>query len=262
MHIHFIVDNDPVLQKLSDELSKINTVTFSDEQMSQDIDFVVVSKSISDNDLRLQKAKNLQLNLLSHTEFIYEYFKNQTRVVIASGSGKASVTAMVLHVMAYYDNPVSYFTENQSNERLFNFSEDAEFTIIETDENTIANSTSQADFFHPTVILIDSNLTDKNTEKYTALINNITKGGILIYNQENQLVNQIVSASENAVRKIAYQTPDYQLIDNVIYLSTDEGELPLENITNQEVINVEGAKWLCQNMGIDAADFYQAMVSF
>lgn len=262
MRIHFIADNDPVLQKLSDELSKINTVTFSDEQMNQDIDFVIVSKYILDNDLRLQKAKNLQLNLLSYTEFVYEYFKNQTRVVIASGGGKASVTAMALHVMTYYNYPISYFIENKINGKLFSFSKNAEFAIIEVNENTITNSASQTDFFHPTVMLIDSNLTNKNTEKYTALINNITKGGILIYNQENQLVNQIVSTSENAVRKIAYQTPDYQLIENIIYLSTDEGELPLENITNQEVINIEGAKWLCQNMGIDATDFYQAMVSF
>ena len=30
----------------------------------------------------------------------------------------------------------------------------------------------------------------------------------------------------------------------------------------EDIRNIEGAKWVCQNLGIDEADFYEAMASF
>ena len=72
----------------------------------------------------------------------------------------------------------------------------------------------------------------------------------------------IVNTSENPIRKIEYETPEFEVNGKTIVLITNEGELPIENIDKQNIINIEGAKWLCQNMGIDPTDFYEAMASF
>ena len=45
-------------------------------------------------------------------------------------------------------------------------------------------------------------------------------------------------------------------------METDEGPLPLEVFGRHNLSNLAGAKWLCQLMGVDEDDFYQAIGSF
>lgn len=263
MRIHFIINNDNSLQDLVLELSKTDIVTSKIEDITSDIAFVIVEKNTAENDAQWLKAKNLGLKMGSYAEFIYEYFKNKTRVVITSSKNKASTVAMVLHTMDFCGVPVSFWLENPINGKRFQYLKNAEFVIIESDE-TILDFDARPKFhnYHPTVALLNEISEKENAEKYAIFIDSITKGGILIYNKENNLLREIVENSENSVRKIEYETPDYHINENKLLLSTDEGELPLENVTQEEIINVEGAKWVCQNMGVDAADFYEAMVSF
>ncbi|MFK8301714.1 Mur ligase [Capnocytophaga stomatis] len=264
MRAHFIFSEDIVLQNLMSELSKTDIVTSKNEEITTETDLVVLSSEISETHPDILKASNLGLKTIFYPEFIHEYFKNKTRVVITGSKGKENVLAMVLHTMNFHDVPVSYFLENPINGKQFQLIEDAEFVLIEGDENLISNSNSQAKFlsYQPTVALITGISSEENSEKYSNFIDSLTKGGILIYNEEDSLLKNIVKTSENPVRKLEYKTPDYQTDGKSLFLLTDEGQLLLKNIQPQEVINVEGAKWVCQNMGIDEVDFYEAMVSF
>ncbi len=45
-------------------------------------------------------------------------------------------------------------------------------------------------------------------------------------------------------------------------LKLAEGELPLEIFGKHNLQNMAGAKWICQHMGVDEADFYEAILSF
>lgn len=263
MRIHLIINHDDSLQNLASELSKTETITSKIEDITPDIDFVVVGKNTTKNDAQQLKANDLGLKIVSYAEFIYEYFKNKTRVVITSNTGKVSVVAMVLHTMDFCGIPVSFWRENPTNGKPFQNLKNAEFVVIESDE-TVLEFDAQPKFhhYHPTVALLNKISDNENAKKYATFIDSITKGGILIYNKECDILKEIVENSENSIRKLAYKTPDYQINNNIIFISTDEGELPLENINKEEIINIEGAKWVCQNMGIDASDFYEAMVSF
>ena len=46
------------------------------------------------------------------------------------------------------------------------------------------------------------------------------------------------------------------------YLETPEGELPIEIFGAHNLSNLEGARWICQLMGVDSEDFYEAIGSF
>ena len=48
----------------------------------------------------------------------------------------------------------------------------------------------------------------------------------------------------------------------ITYLETAEGDLPLEIFGNHNLQNLAGAKWICQHMGIDEDDFYEAIATF
>ncbi|GET44730.1 Mur ligase [Capnocytophaga felis] len=264
MRVHFIFSEDIVLQNLMSELSKTEIVTSKNEEITTEIDLVVVSTEISETHPDVLKASNLGLKTIFYPEFIHEYFKNKTRVVITGSKGKENVLAMVLHTMNFHDIPVSYFIENPINGKQFQVIDNTEFVLIEGDENSISNNNFQAKFlsYQPTVALITGISSEENSEKYSSFIDSLTKGGILIYNEEDSLLKNIVETCENPIRKLEYKTPCYETDGKSIFLLTDEGQLLLKNIQSQEVINVEGAKWVCQNMGIDEVDFYEAMVSF
>src|SRR5690606_16149664 len=45
-------------------------------------------------------------------------------------------------------------------------------------------------------------------------------------------------------------------------LETPEGAMPIEVFGKHNLSNLAGAKWICQHMGVDQDDFYQAIASF
>ena len=190
---------------------------------------------------------------------VYEKLKDQTRVVIV-GSERDNILKLVFHTMNFHAIPISYYFENQILGANFHYEENAEFALIEGNFKTNLN-TNLLDY-KPTLALISDISQQENTNECELFIDSITKGGILIYNEDDEMLQEIVSTSESPIRKIGYKKPEYQIHNENFYLITDEGELPLENIKEQEIRNVEGAKWICQNMGIDAVDFYEALACF
>ena len=66
----------------------------------------------------------------------------------------------------------------------------------------------------------------------------------------------------NTIRKHPYSTPEYHVVEEKTFLDTPEGEMPVEIFGKHNLQNLAGAKWICQHMGIDEDDFYEAIASF
>jgi UDP-N-acetylmuramate: L-alanyl-gamma-D-glutamyl-meso-diaminopimelate ligase len=75
-------------------------------------------------------------------------------------------------------------------------------------------------------------------------------------------LKQLVEASSNPTRKLAYRTPEYVVEDGTTYLQTPEGPMPISVFGRHNLSNLAGAKWICQHMGVDEAEFYEAIASF
>ncbi|MFA7446391.1 MAG: Mur ligase family protein, partial [Flavobacteriaceae bacterium] len=99
-------------------------------------------------------------------------------------------------------------------------------------------------------------------EQFEIFINQITNGGILVYNQEDKDLKTLAENTTNPIRKIPYGTPEYTVENGTTYLATPEGDMPIEVFGKHNLNNLNGAKWICQNMGVDEADFYEAIASF
>src|SRR5690606_13934496 len=56
--------------------------------------------------------------------------------------------------------------------------------------------------------------------------------------------------------------PKYNVENGQTLLETSEGALPIEVFGKHILNNLAGAKWICQHMGIDEDDFYEAIVTF
>jgi UDP-N-acetylmuramate: L-alanyl-gamma-D-glutamyl-meso-diaminopimelate ligase len=103
---------------------------------------------------------------------------------------------------------------------------------------------------------------DTYLEQFKQFIDLIVKGGILVYNEEDEHLKKIVSETTNTIRKHPYSTPQYRIDNEKTLLETPEGDMPVNIFGKHNLQNLAGAKWICQHMGIDEEDFYEAISSF
>lgn len=230
------------------------------DRITNDIQSIIVGKTINNDNPEVLKARELNIPIYSYGEFLYKECKMKTRVVI-TGHTKPLIIAMVLHTMAYHNRKVDYFTETLVLDKYCSLTDRAEFVLIEGNHQQIA-STQQPIFlaYQPTLALIDT-IESSESVAYQSFIDTLTKGGILIYNQQDSLLSSLVENTENQLRMLPYMQETYEINDQTTYLITSEGEIPLM-IMGGCMESLSGAKWICQNMGVDEQDFYEAIATF
>jgi len=267
--------HEPSKSRLKKQGLLPNTFGWFPEKITSDIDVIILGMHAKVDNPELLKAQELGLKIVSYPEFLFEQAKNKTRVVIGGSHGKTTITSMVLHVLLYHEKEVDFMVGAQLEgfETMMHLSDDNDFMVLEGDEYL----SSPIDFrpkFHlykPNIALLSGIAWDhinvfptfKNyVEQFELFINSITNGGILVYNQEDEIVKKLVEESTSTIKKYPYSTPDYFIENGITYLQTEEGDLPLEVFGKHNLQNLAGAKWICQHMGIDEDDFYEAIASF
>src|SRR6478752_2887034 len=245
------------------------------EKITADIEAVILGMHAKADNPELLKAQELELKIYSYPEFLYEQSKNKTRVVIGGSHGKTTITSMILHVMHYHNINVDYMVGAQLEgfDTMVHLTEENDFIVLEGDEYLSSPMDRRPKFhlYHPNIALISGIAWDhinvfptyeNYVEQFEIFIQKITNGGILVYNEADPEVKRVAEAATNPIRKIAYNTPEYTVENGVTLLETPEGPMPIEVFGAHNLNNLAGAKWICQNMGVDEADFYEAIASF
>lgn len=245
------------------------------EKIDSTIEAVILGMHAKADNPELLKAQELGLTIYSYPEFLYEQSKNKTRVVIGGSHGKTTITSMVLHVMHYQGIQVDYMVGAQLDgfETMVHLTEENDFIVLEGDEYLSSPMDRRPKFhlYQPNIALISGIAWDhinvfptyeNYVEQFEIFIKLITNGGILIYNEDDAEVRRVAEAATNPIRKLPYTTPNYTVKDGVTLLETDEGFMPIAVFGAHNLNNLAGAKWICQNMGVDEADFYEAIASF
>jgi UDP-N-acetylmuramate: L-alanyl-gamma-D-glutamyl-meso-diaminopimelate ligase len=245
------------------------------EKITQDIEAIILGMHAKADNPELIQAQALGLKIYSYPEFLYEQSKNKTRVVIGGSHGKTTITSMILHVMHYHNIEVDYMVGAQLEgfDTMVHLTEDNDFIILEGDEYLSSPMDRRPKFhlYQPNIALLSGIAWDhinvfptfeNYVEQFEIFVNQITKGGILVYNEEDVTVKKVAEETTNTIRKMPYSTPVYTVKDGITLLNTPEGPMPIEVFGAHNLNNLAGAKWICQNMGVDEADFYEAIASF
>lgn len=245
------------------------------EKITSDIESVILGMHAKADNPELLKAQELGLKIYSYPEFLYEQSKNKTRVVIGGSHGKTTITSMILHVMHYHNINVDYMVGAQLEgfDTMVHLTEENDFIVLEGDEYLSSPMDRRPKFhlYQPNIALISGIAWDhinvfptyeNYVEQFEIFIQKITNGGILVYNEDDAEVKRVAEASTNPIRRIPYSTPKYSVENGVTLLETPEGAMPIEVFGAHNLNNLAGAKWICQNMGVDEADFYEAIASF
>ncbi|WP_335976967.1 UDP-N-acetylmuramate--L-alanine ligase [Gaetbulibacter jejuensis] len=245
------------------------------EKITANLDAVVLGMHAKADNPELLKAQELGLKIYSYPEFLYEQSKEKTRVVIGGSHGKTTITSMILHVMHYHDRDVDYMVGAQLEgfDVMVKLTNDNDFIVLEGDEY-LSSPIDRRPKFHlykPNIALLSGIAWDhinvfptyeNYVEQFSIFVDSIVRGGSVTYNAEDAEVARVVDASENTIRKLPYYTPEYTVEDGETLLETPEGPLPIEVFGKHNLNNLAGAKWICQHMGIDEDDFYEAIATF
>ena len=156
---------------------------------------------------------------------------------------------------------------------LVHLTKDNEFIVLEGDEYLSSPIDMRPKFhlYKPNIALLSGIAWDhinvfptfeNYVEQFSTFTDSLINGGIMVYNEEDAVVKEVVETSENHIKKYPYTTPEHFIENGTTYLVTPEGDLPLEVFGTHNLQNLAGAKWICQHMGIDEDDFYEAIASF
>ncbi|MEN8800144.1 MAG: Mur ligase family protein [Flavobacteriaceae bacterium] len=245
------------------------------ERIHIDLDAVILGMHAKEDNEELQKAQKLGLKIYSYPEFLYEQSRDKTRVVIGGSHGKTTITSMILHVLNYYDIKVDYMVGAQLEgfDRMVHLTEDNDFIVLEGDEYLSSPIDRRPKFhlYQPHIALLSGIAWDhinvfptyeNYLEQFRIFVDSIIEGGSITFNEEDDEVLKIVNESSNSIRRIPYNTHQYSVDQGQSYLETTEGPLPVQIFGQHNISNLSGAKWICQHMGVDEDDFYQAIASF
>lgn len=245
------------------------------EKIHPSLDGIILGMHARADNPELLMAREIGLKIFSYPEFLFEHSKNKTRVVIGGSHGKTTITSMILHVMKYHGKEIDFMVGAQLEgfDNMVHLTPDNDFILLEGDEYLSSPIDRRPKFhlYQPNIALLSGiawdhinvfPTFDNYVDQFRIFIETITTGGILVYNAEDPVLEDLVEKAANPIRKQAYYTHEYRVEKNLTVVDTPEGDLPMTILGSHNMSNLSGAKWVCQHMGIDEDDFYEAIESF
>ncbi len=244
-------------------------------RITDDIDAVILGMHARNDNPELLRAQELELNIFSYPEFLYEVSKNMTRVVIAGSHGKTTTTAMVLHAMQHTGLSTNYMVGAQLEgfDCMVELESGSEFMVMEGDEYLSSPIDLRPKFhlYRPNITVITGIAWDhinvfptfeSYLDQFRKYIDTIEPGGALIYNENDPVLKELVESSDAPVKRFPYSLPEYFIDEGTTYIETSEGSMPLQVFGKHNLSNLEAARWICLEMGVQEDEFHDAIASF
>ncbi len=246
------------------------------EKLTADIDAVILGMHARADNPELIRANELGLKIYSYPEYIYEATKDKTRIVIGGSHGKTTITAMILHVMNYHKLETDYLVGAQLEgfTTMVRLSNTSRFAVIEGDEY-LASPIDRRPKFHlykPHIAILSGIAWDhinvfptfeNYVDQFKKFIQLIEPNGTLIYCEEDTVLKEIcISDEKNNIEKIPYSVPPHRIENGITILEVNENEVPLLVFGNHNLMNLTGARMVCNKINISDEMFYEAIRSF
>ena len=247
---------------------------WDESKITSDTDAIILGMHAKDDNPEMKKAMALGLKIYSFPEFMYENNKNKKRIVIAGSHGKTTITAMVMHALSKLGYDFDYMVGSgiAGFEDSVRLSENAPWIIMEGDEYLTSALDKKPKFlwYKPEVALISGIAWDHMNvfptydiymQQFLDFMNSMPEKASLVYcNQDNDLVNLVAKCPH--LKRIPYGMPEFRLVNNKFSLISGSEEIPLNVFGSHNLMNIEGAALVCNELGIDKNDFFHAISDF
>lgn len=245
------------------------------EDIDPSMNAVILGMHARIDNPELLRAQALGVPVYSYPAYFYERTKDKTRVVIGGSHGKTTITSMIVHVLRHAGVEFDYLVGAQLEgfDCMVKLSDKARVAIIEGDEY-LASALEPVPKFHlykPDIALISGIAWDhinvfKTFESYVEQFRIFTRciepGGKLIHYADDPELQAIAVDVPKEIPTIPYSVPPHRIHDGVTSLISPVGEVTLRVFGKHNLENMEGARQVCQQLGISDQVFYEAIASF
>ena len=269
--------DDEILEPSKSRLAKYNLLPAKEgwftDNIHEKLDAVILGMHARIDNPELLKAQQLGLKIYSYPEYIYKQTKDKIRVVVGGSHGKTTITAIILHVLNYHKIDCDYMVGAQLEgfETMLKLSKEAKIAVIEGDEYLSSPIDSRPKFhlYKPTIAILSGIAWDhinvfptfeKYVEQFKLFIDLIEKEGSLIYSEDDPEVKKISESARADIKKFPYHVPENTIKNGITYLQ--DGKIPLAVFGNHNLMNINGARLVCNQLAVSNEQFYEAIQSF
>lgn len=245
------------------------------EKINPKIDVVIVGMHARADNPELLRTQELGITYFSYPEFLYEHAKNKKRIVIGGSHGKTTITSMILHVLKHVEKKFDYMVGAQIKgfDRMVSLSDDAPIMIFEGDEYLTAPFDLRPKFhlYKPHIALLSGVAWDhmnvfptfeKYVEQFKIFVDLIEPNGTLIWYQGDVELQKIANSKRTDIKSLPYKEHTAIIENQTAQLIVNQSMFPIRVFGNHNLQNIQGAKLVCDELGIEDHDFYSAISTF
>ena len=264
---------EPSRSRLDREGILPTSIGWDPSKISSETGAVILGMHAREDNPELARAKELNIPIFSYPEYLYEQSKDKKRIVIGGSHGKTTITSMILHVANELNLDLDYMVGAQLEgyDCMVKITDTAKMMILEGDEY-LSSPIDRRPKFHlykPHVALMSGiawdhinvfPTFDNYVSQFEIFVDLIEADGVLVYNNEDPEVRKIGEArSEKA---LPYETPAYLVTESGTIVTFEGKDYSLQIFGKHNLQNMMGAMNVAKHMGVEHADFLNAMSTF
>ena len=244
------------------------------EKLDTSYDAVILGMHARIDNPELIRAQELGLKVYSYPEYLYEQSKDKTRIVIGGSHGKTTITSMILHVLQEVGIETDFMVGAQLEgfDVMVRLSETARYMVMEGDEYLTSPIDRVPKFhhYHPHIAVISGIGWDHVNvfptfecylDQFRIFVDTIEPGGCLVYDGTDIEAQGI--AEHASCKTIGYGIHPAENDGLTTRLILPDGSRQqIEVFGSHNLKNINAARFVCRQLGVDDAQFYHAIASF
>jgi UDP-N-acetylmuramate: L-alanyl-gamma-D-glutamyl-meso-diaminopimelate ligase len=244
------------------------------ENINEKIEVVILGMHAKPDNPELARAREINLKIVSYPEFLFQQSLNKKRIVIGGSHGKTTITSMVMHVLSKMKVDFDYMVGSKIKgfDVMVRLS-DAPIIILEGDEY-LSSPIDRRPKFHwykPHLAVLTGIAWDhinvfptfeNYTDQFLKFVDLMMDDSKLFYFKDDAVLTEVIGNAKKSVLKIPYGLPVNKIVDGISYVQSEGKSIPLSVFGNHNLINLNAAQLVCNELGISNDDFFLAIKSF
>lgn len=245
------------------------------DMITKELDSIILGMHARKDNSELIKAQELGIKIYSYPEYLYEQTKDKKRVVIGGSHGKTTTTAMVMHVLKDLNMDFDYMVGAQLEgfDTMVKLTHEAPIAVFEGDEylSSPIDLTPKFHWYKPHVAMLTGIAWDHMNvfptwegyiSQFSIFADSIKDDGTLVYFDEDPELEKITTAIKPRLNTQAYNTLPHENVDGQTNVVWNDKHYSMLVFGDHNLQNMNGARLVCKELGIDDHQFFTSMQSF
>ncbi len=267
--------SEPSLTKLKKHRLLPEKAGWFPDRINKGLHAIIIGLNVAIDNPELMRAKELKLKIYSFPEFLFQQTRSKTRIVVGGSNAKTFTTAMILFVLKQLKIDADYMIDNQidSVESKVKLSYESRIAVFEGNENSTSNLDNKPQFhyYKPHIAILTGISENKNetmtsfedyVEKFRKFTELMEVQGRLIYLEDDENLNKIALKLRRDIVPFTFKTADHEIIDNIVFLKTRYGNIPLKIAGDINLQYLDAARLACRQIGVTDEQFYSVISEF